>query len=415
MKATTNIHRAETNNSSATRFDDQDQANTAQATEMKAGTVGQGRTRGKPESELRAAARRHGLNLKELADRMGVNYGYLSSVASGRRPWTPMLRERATAVLGEVPGQGVVYRRGGLVEGESTCIRERARELGLTQKDLAQRVGVSVGYMSEVARGRRNMSPAVQARVEKVLGGPVKIAPASCANRQDGRVKGRGQSSYIRERAREQGMSLKGLAEHVGVSRGYMTQVSRGERSMSPAVQARVEEALDAPARIEPAQPPTVDPRALWDRMDAHELSQNETARLAGISSGHFSQIMNGQRNPSGEVLRKLHGVLFRPTAAELVVPAEVKVMAWKKGGRNGVVVRGAGGPGAGGNQPGGGTVRIGGRVPWGAEVEYAYRAGYDSRGRVSVTHLVDERGYGRMLTQPEPDGVGPGEDRTGA
>ena len=91
-------------------------------------------------------------------------------------------------------------------------------------------------------------------------------------------------------------MSLKGLAEHVGVSRGYMTQVSRGERSMSPVVQARVEEALDAPARIEPAQPPTVDPRALWDRMDAHELSQNETARLAGISSGHLSQMSMAPR-----------------------------------------------------------------------------------------------------------------------
>ncbi len=377
-----------------------------QAPEIQVGAQGQGQTKGKPERELRAAARRHGINLKELADRMGVNYGYLSSVASGRRPWTPLLRERATTVLGEVPGQGIVYRQGGLVQGESTCIRERARELGMTQKDLAQRVGVSVGYMSEVARGRKNMSPAVQTRVESVLGGPVKVGPAQCANRQDGRVKGRGQSSYIRERARERSFSLKGLAEHVGVSRGYMTQVSRGERSMSPAVQARVEEALDGPARIEPAQPPTVDPRALWDRMDAHELSQNETARLAGISSGHLSQIMNGQRNPSGEVLRKVHGVLFRPTAAELVVPAEVKVMAWKKGGRNGVVVRGAGGPGAGGNQPGGGTVRIGGRVPWGAEVEYAYTTGYDSRGQVSVTHVVDERGYAVMLKQPEQSGV---------
>ena len=425
MKATTNIDMTKAITHSIAGFEGNDNA-----------AAGAGQTRGKPESELRAAARRHGLNLKELAERMGVNYGYLSSVASGRRPWTPLLKERATAVLGEVPGQGVVYRQGGLVQGvvyrqgglvqgvvyrqgglvqgESTCIRERARELGLTQKELAHRVGVSVGYMSEVARGRKNMSPEVQARVERALGGPVEIAPAQCANRQDGVVKGRGQSSYIRERARELGFSLKGLAEHVGVSSGYMTQVSRGERSMSPAVQARVETALDGPARIEPAQPPTLDPRALWDRMDAHEISQNETARLAGISSGHLSQIMNGQRNASGEVLAKLYGVLFRPTAAELVVPAEVKVMAWKKGGRNGVVVRGAGGPGAGGNQPGGGTVRIGGRVPWGAEVEYAYRAGYDSRGQVSVTHLVDERGYGRMLTQPEPDGVGPREDRTG-
>ncbi len=84
-------------------------------------------------------------------------------------------------------------------------------------------------------------------------------------------------------------------------------------------------------------------------------------------------------------------------------MPAEVKVMAWKKGGRNGVVVRGAGGPGGGG-KVGGGTVRIGGRVPWGAEVEYVYRAVYDSRGRVSVTQVVDERGYSVMLTQPETD-----------
>ena len=82
------------------------------------------------------------------------------------------------AVLGEVPGQGIVYRQGGLVQGESTSIREQARELGLSQKDLAQRVGVSAGYMSDVCRGRRNMSPAVQARVEKVLGGQVEIAPA---------------------------------------------------------------------------------------------------------------------------------------------------------------------------------------------------------------------------------------------
>ena len=86
-----------------------------------------------------------------------------------------------------------------------------------------------------------------------------------------------------------------------------------------------------------------------------------------------------------------------------LVAPAEVKVMAWKKGGRNGGVVRGARGPGAGGQNLGGGTVRIGGRVPWGAEVEYAYRAGYDSRGRVSAPHPVDERGYHAMLNQPEP------------
>ncbi len=357
--------------------------------------------RGKRETELQAAARRHGLTVKELASLMGVNYSHLCHVANGRRPWTPMLRERAMAVLGQVPGQGVVYRQGGLVESESSRIREQARAKGLNLKDLAGLVGVSSGYMTDVSRGRRNMSPAVQARVEVVLGGPVEIAPAECANRNYSPVKG--QSTYIRERVRELGLSLREVAEQAGVCVSYMSQAARGKRNLGPAVQMRVEAVLSAPVRAESAGIPSVDQRALWDRMDAHGVSQNEAARQAGISPSHLSHIMNGSRTPSGKVLRKLHEVLFRPSAAELVAPAEVKVMAWKKDGRSGVVVRGAGGPGTGGNEPGGGTVRIGGRVPWGAEVEYAYRAGYDNRGRVSVTHVVDERGYSAMLNKPEP------------
>ena len=365
-----------------------------QAPEIKDSAAENGQTKGKAESELRAAARRKGLNLKQLAERMGVNYSHLCSVAGGRRPWTPVLRERAMAVLGEVPGQGIVYRQGGLVQGESTCIRERARERGLTQKDLAEQVGVSEGYMSDVCRGRRNMSPAVQARVERVLETPVEIAPAIYANRSDGPVQG--ESTYIRERAREQGLTLRQVADRTGLSYGYVVQVSRGQRNLSPAAQARMESVLDAPVKAEAAQPRDVDPSALWDRMEAHGISQNEVARRAGISVSYLSQIMNGQRKPSGDVLRRLHEVLFAPSAAELVAPVELKVMAWKKGGRNGVVVQGAGGPGSG-------TIRTGGRVPWGAEVEFAYTTGYDSRGRLSVNHIVDERGCSAMLKQDEP------------
>ena len=116
-----------------------------------------------------------------------------------------------------------------------------------------------------------------------------------------------------------------------------------------------------------------------------------------------MTHIMTGRASPSADVLKKLHGVLFQPSKEELVMPAEVEVLAWKKGGRHGVVVRGAGGGSS--KAGGGGAIRIGGRVPWGAEVEYAYRAGYDGRGRVSVAHVV-ERGYSVMLTQRELDGV---------
>ncbi len=84
-------------------------------------------------------------------------------------------------------GQGIVYLQGGLVPGESTFIRERAREKGLTQKELARHLAVSEGYMlSDVCRGRRDMRPAVQLWVERVLGNPVQIVPAVCVNRPAG-------------------------------------------------------------------------------------------------------------------------------------------------------------------------------------------------------------------------------------
>ena len=348
------------------------------------------------ESELRTAARRHGLTLKDLAALMGVSAGYLSQISTGRRPWTQTMREKAMAVLGEVPGQRTVYRQRGVVTAESSFIRECAREMGMTMQDLAERVGISYGYLIQASRGHRNMGPRVQARVESVLKTPVKVAPAQCANRRGSVASG--ESSYIRERARARGMTMQDLAERVGISYGYLLQVSRGHRNMGVRVQARIEAALEGPAEVASARCAGVDQEAMWERMNAHDISQNEVARRAGISSGHLSQIMSGQRSPSPGVLKRLHGVLFQRTQAERVMPAEVKVLGWRKGERSGMVVRGAGGPGRG---DGGGAVRTGGRVPLGARVAFAFRAGYDGRGRVSVEHVV-ERDCSAMLAQPE-------------
>ena len=235
------------------------------------------------------------------------------------------------AVLGEVPGQGIVYRQGGVVTGESSFIRERAREMGMTMHDLADRVGVSNSYMSMVARGHRNMGVKVQARVESALKAPARVAPAQCANRPASVVSG--QSSYVRERARALGMTMRELAERVGVSASYMSMVSRGRRSMGVRVQALVEAALEAEATVASAQLACVDTKAVWDRMDAHGFSQNEVARRAGISSSYLSQIMNGRSTPSAGVLKRLHAVLFRRAKSEeRVMPAEVTVLGLAEG-----------------------------------------------------------------------------------
>ena len=96
---------------------------------------------GRPESELRAVARRKGLTMKELATLMGISASHLSQVGTGKKPWTPNLREKAIAVLGEVPGQGIVYRQNEEVTGESNFIRERAREMGMDHAGALRPVG----------------------------------------------------------------------------------------------------------------------------------------------------------------------------------------------------------------------------------------------------------------------------------
>ena len=55
---------------------------------------------------------------------------------------------------------------------------------------------------------------------------------------------------------------------------------------------------MRAQATVAPAKRACVDQGALWSRMDAHGISQNEVARRAGISSAHLSQIIDRQEHP---------------------------------------------------------------------------------------------------------------------
>ena len=183
-----------------------------------AGTAGPGQSRGRAESALRVAARRRGLTMGELAAKMGTTPSHLSQVATGNKPWTPRMREKAEAVLGEVPDQGIVYRQGGVVSGESSYIRERARELGMSMQDLAERAKVSYGYMVQASRGHRNMGVKVQKRVESALQGSGQgCARAVRRNRSPGRLEPDGHSRHHPERGGTagRGQLRPSLADHV--------------------------------------------------------------------------------------------------------------------------------------------------------------------------------------------------------
>ena len=103
----------------------------------------------------------------------------------------------------------------------------------------------------------------------------------------------------------------------------------------------------------------------------------------------------------------------LRHICAEMTYPLSYRYdsgPAWKAMRRSGAIRSAAGAPGSLVTCLSPATMVVSGV----AGVEYACRAGYDGRGRVSVTHVV-ENGYSVMLTQREPDGDGLGESRAAA
>lgn len=58
--------------------------------------------------------------------------------------------------------------------------------------------------------------------------------------------------------------------------------------------------------------PPRVrlNPAPVWAFLDEWDISQNELARLVGISQGYLSQLMSGRAHPSAQVRRRLQRVL---------------------------------------------------------------------------------------------------------
>ena len=64
---------------------------------------------------------------------------------------------------------------------------------------------------------------------------------------------------------------------------------------------------------------------AVWELLDQLGISQNELARLAGISPSHLSYLMNGRRSPSPRVRRRLQQALGVDDFHQLFIIVPVK------------------------------------------------------------------------------------------
>lgn len=53
-----------------------------------------------------------------------------------------------------------------------------------------------------------------------------------------------------------------------------------------------------------------LNPDAVWEHLSRRNMSQNELARAASMSSGHVSLLMNDKRSPSPGARRRLQAAL---------------------------------------------------------------------------------------------------------
>lgn len=73
-----------------------------------------------------------------------------------------------------------------------------------------------------------------------------------------------------------------------------------------PAGDPVAQDGIPTMGRRQPAWRARLNADALWKQLTWHNMTQNELARRAGISSGYLSQLISGTRFPSAEVRARL-------------------------------------------------------------------------------------------------------------
>ena len=72
--------------------------------------------------------------------------------------------------------------------------------------------------------------------------------------------------------------------------------------------------------RRQPACRVKLNPHAVWERLNRLNITQNQLAAMAGITSGYLSQLMTGTRSPSAEVRKRLQETLEIPRFDDLFI-----------------------------------------------------------------------------------------------
>ena len=206
-----------------------------------------------------------------------------------------------------------------IVRGDQ--IRALREERGYTLQDLARRAKLSLSYLSEIERGSKRPSLKTIDKLAAALN-------VSKTQLVEGEItdSGLGLGEKIRIIRNENGLSLQELADKIGISLSYLSEIERG--TVYPALNTlkRISEGLGVPATALMGREGSLGYK-LKHLREEYDLTQAQLANLAGVTAGLIGQIEQGKVQPSLKTLEKLSEVMGVSPCYFIMEPGAVDQM----------------------------------------------------------------------------------------
>ena len=134
-------------------------------------------------ARLKEVRKRIGISQKDLASVLELSPAYLSLIETERQPISEPIALKMKELYG-IDARWLLY--GIVPKGEKSRLRHARDELGLSQKEMAKRLGISAQYLGMLERGDQPLSEPVAMKMETLFGyraewilfgkGPEKVA-----------------------------------------------------------------------------------------------------------------------------------------------------------------------------------------------------------------------------------------------
>jgi len=113
-------------------------------------------------------------------------------------------------------------------------LREARRRAGLSQAEVAARLGIRQGYVSRVELGMENITLSACVRFAQAVGCAVSTEVTPPKPRDSAGASGFVEfGRHLREARRRAGLSQDALAARLGMTQGYVSRVERGAQNIT--------------------------------------------------------------------------------------------------------------------------------------------------------------------------------------